>query len=237
MPTAETLPRLAWQIQPAKDARKRLTQARYPGSLPSATAGVVGVLYAYGSGSGGAEIVAWLQPAGDKSLRRLKRETETINRFDHWLERQWPIDVWTLVTAWTFYSNWLMHDGHPNWQASLGRKFPDDPFLDQLLAASGGWLLWRYQVKALMQAAAGWDRADGLAQEWERKRDFLKRHRFVLPNGTQLKMALKDRSYRIANQRAILFPEPDIPEAARIHAIYTEARRNERNRRNENPDR
>ena len=82
MPVSETLLRLAWQIQPAKDARERLMQARYLGSLPATTAGVVGVLYVYGSGPG-AEIVAWLQPTGDKSLRRLsvrlKRSIDSTN--------------------------------------------------------------------------------------------------------------------------------------------------------------
>lgn len=216
-------PRLAWQLHPFEYARDRLISAHYPGALPVHELDAA-VLYAYGT-SPRAEIITWLQPLDEKAKKRFRSEAIETNRFDRWLERCWPVDFWRLATAWTYYSNSLSHGDHPIWTASLNKIFPPDPLLDQLLAHSGGRILWRFQLEILIDAAIeNSDRARGLAKVW-----ILQRQRaseftgLILPNGMMLKQALAERAYRRLDNSILVLARPHTAVIARVHAIFNDA--------------
>lgn len=216
-------PRLAWQLHPFEYARDRMVSAHYPGVLPVQETDVA-ILYSYGSCSG-AEIVTWLQPLDDKAKKRFLSEAVETNHFDRWLERFWPVDFWRLATAWTFYSNSLAHGDHPIWTASLSKTFPPDPLLDQLLAHSGGRVLWRFQLEILIDAAIeNSDRARALAKAWisqnPRTSEFTG---LILPNGMMLEQALTERAYRRLDNSILVLARPHTAAIARIHAIFSEA--------------
>lgn len=216
-------PRLAWQLHPFEYARDRMLSAHYPGALPVHETDVA-ILYAYGASSG-AEIITWLQPLDEKAKKRFRSEAIETNRFDRWLERCWPVDFWRLATAWTFYSNSLAHGDHPIWTASLNKIFPTNPLLDQLLAHSGGRILWRFQLEILIDAAIeNSDRAQTLAKAWISQR--LPTGEFtglILPNGMLIEQALAERAYRRLDNSILVLARPHTAAIARIHAIFNEA--------------
>ena len=222
-------PRLAWYLKPYEIACRQLEEVSFP-TIPTGpgeylSVGQVGILYSYGSGPG-TEIVTWLQPTDDVAYRHLRKEADSGNQFDRWLERVWPIGIWHLATAWALYEQWLTHEGTPHWQACLTKRFTPQTFLDQLLAHSGGWILWRFQLENLIFAAVGEiGRARDLARQWVLQSPGIEPQLagIVLPDGSYLRAALQDRSYTAGSGRISFAGHPQMPVIARIHAIFSES--------------
>lgn len=145
--------KLAWRIYPASQAIARLRKIAYPDPLPKAPGTIdrpIGILYAYSEARRPTPI-AWVKPRDSTALRRLQHEATIDNHFAHHLLRRGTMDFWHIATAWTLYSAWLTQKARASWQVQLLREFEPSLALDGILAASNGWLLWKWQRTALME--------------------------------------------------------------------------------------
>lgn len=225
METSCTKPHLVWRLFERTKAIELLVHANYQGGLPtpidSKTPYPIGILFAYGADIS-PRIVTWLVPYDNTASRRLQHEATVNNRFDAWLVRNRPIDLWHLATAWTFYEQWLVIGDHPNWQVSLRKRFDPDLFLDQFLAQSRGWLLWRCQLEALLFAATqNVDQSIELAKRWSLNRKEVSESiaDFVLPQGRKLLSVLQERSFRVGNT-VVIRGRLHIAAIANIFMLY-----------------
>jgi hypothetical protein len=219
---------VSWQMTTVAEAIKRLTVARYP-SLPMrkmarSRATKIGILYAYGH-MNSPQIVAWIQTGDKTALQRLRRESNVVNRFEAWLTKNRPVDIWRLATTWTFYEQWLMYECHPNWLATMRMRFPQDVFLDQLLAQSQGWIVWWFQLEALIFSAVDdLDRVHELAKSWVLHPADTPAllDGMLLPNGASLLSALNERSFKTRDGVVIVRGRPNMYVISRIHGLCSE---------------
>ena len=219
---------LSWQIVSVAEAIERVVSAGYP-RLPDqnhleAALPDIGILYFYGHDPP-PRIVTWIQPRDATALQRMRRQAIASNDFGTWLAKNHPAEIWQLATAWTFHEQWLWYAHHPNWLVMLRKRFPSDNLIDQILAQSRGWIVWRFQLEAVMFAAiADLTRVQELAKSWVLHRpdapallDGIR-----LPNGASLLSVLNERSMRATDGSVFVRGRPNMYTVARIHCLYTE---------------
>ncbi|MFO1517565.1 MAG: hypothetical protein U1F22_11645 [Lysobacterales bacterium] len=181
----------------------------------------VAVLYQLLDGTTPAALT-WVHAPEPDHRENLQVECSRENTFAAWLNRRaHDGNIWHLAMAWQFYRDWVCGFCTDHWRGRLTRRFPPDPFLDQLLAPTHGWLLWSFQVELLVHSAvADVEGAQHLAKLWrvlhpEREAAL---DGITLPNGTPLWDALCERSPRLRDGTPLSGGRPEMPLAALLHA-------------------
>lgn len=178
------------------------------------------MLYAYGSG-GAPKALIW-EAYRQESGSRLMREAQDLNRFDAWFESNRDADLWTLATVWRFYRDWVVGCNVPHWQSCLRKRFSPDPLLDQVLAASRGWILWDFQVELVCALAlekpaeARWAAESWRLQHWRGEPPPADA---VLSDGSSLLDVLHERSWKDRQGAVMPLGDPDLRLAYALQTL------------------
>jgi len=215
------LPRLSWSFRPAEPVPDECP-ALQGGDRAS---GDVGVLRVIGSVDGVSQPLCWLKPRDREGALRLWHEAHIARTFHDWLQREWPLAFWDLLTAWTLYERWLVYGVPGEWRDFRNRAGTGDPLLDGMLQPSRGWLLWPFQWDALLAVVASdveRQRARLFAHLWLDRSEISARSAALRPSAICRDEMLRTRACLRADGSLILH-EPNIAVVTRLHRLFSDA--------------